>query len=472
MTVSRTSWAPEILLTPLRRNEADPIYRQLERQLRDAVRSGRLAPDTALPSTRVLASSLGVARGVVVEAYEQLVAEGYLVSRAGGSTRVARVPLVPPAEPRPATSEPPEFDFRPGQPDLREFPRGAWLRSVRRVVGGAPAERFGYLDGYGLPELRAALSAYLDRVRGTHTSPDRIVVTSGFAQGIRLIGQALRASGVRRVAVEDPWSTEYRDRLTASGLELVPIPVDDDGLRVADLERAAVRAVVLTPAHQFPTGAVLSPERRASLMAWADQVDGVIVEDDYDAEFRYDRDPIGAMQGLCAERVVYAGTASKTLAPGLRLGWLALPRALADRVAVAKKGSDHGSSAIEQLALADFIERGELDRHLRRLRTVYRRRRDAILGSLARWLPEADPCGASAGLHVLAWLPPDIDDAAVVRAAGAAGIGVQDVTSGTLLEGSRRGLIFGYGTLDEARIDAGIRRLAEVIHSDEKRAPG
>lgn len=462
MAVSRTSSAPE-LLVPLRRDDPQPLARQLEQQLREAVRSERLAPDAVLPSSRALAAEVGVARGVVVAAYEQLVAEGYLVSRPGGSTRVARVPGTP-ARPGPATTPAPfEVDFRPGRPDLREFPRAAWLKSVRRVMAEAPAASLGYLGGHGTAELREALATYLNRSRGTCISPNDIVVTTGFAQGIQVVVSALLATGARRIGLEDPYHPDYRAMIIGLGAEVVPVPIDDDGMRVELLDGLGLDAVLVTPVHQYPTGAVLSPERRAALLAWADRHDATIIEDDYDAEFRYDRDPIGAVQGLCSDRIVYAGTASKMLAPGLRLGWLAAPRRLVEPIAAAKMAADHGSSGFEQLALADFIEHGELDRHLRRVRPIYRRRRDAMLSALERHLPWAQPVGASAGLHLLAWLPAGTDDIALVARGAEAGIGLIPASTGWYCADPRPGLVLGYAATDESRIDAGVERLARLV---------
>jgi len=457
----RTSSALE-LFVPLLRHDERPLHHQLEQQLRDAVRYGRLGPDTALPSTRALASQLGVARGVVVEAYEQLVAEGYLRARPGGTTRVAHVPTRPPRRAVARGDATFAIDFRPGRPDVAQFPRTAWARSLRRILVQTPADRFSYLDGYGVPELRDALSAYLDRVRGTCTSADDIVISNGFAQGLQLVARALRDLGARRVGVEDPWNATYRGMLAASGLVVVPLPVDEQGIRIEDLDAWGVQAVVLTPAHQYPTGAVLAADRRAALIDWADRRDATIIEDDYDAEFRYDREPIGAMQGLCADRVVYAGTASKTLAPGLRLGWLALPRRLSEAVAQAKTDADHGSAALDQLALADFIEQGELDRHLRRMRAIYRTRRDALLAGLARLLPETRPSGASAGLHVLTVLPPGVAESDLVAEAAAQGIGLQGLGPAYASGGAPGGIIFGYAAVDERHIQLGLQRLATL----------
>ena len=461
MKRSRTSSARELHL-PLDRASAEPLHRQLERGLRQAVRDGRLAPSSPLPSSRVLAGQLGLSRGIVVEAYEQLVAEGYLASRPGGATRVARAAVA--AAPQRTLPAPPTFlhDFRPGRPDVTEFPRAVWLRSLRRVLSDAPSDRLSYLAGRGVPELDAALAAYLNRVRGTAADPADVVVCTGFAQGLGLTVRALRERGARIVAVEDPSDPEYRATIRAAGLDWVAIPVDAAGLDVEQLAGSRADAVVVTAAHQYPTGGVLPPERRAALVAWATRRHGTIIEDDYDAEFRYDREPIGAIQGLAPDRVVYAGSASKILAPGLRLGWLVAPPKLVEAIVAAKQAVDMGSAAIDQLAFADVLARGELDHHLRRMRPIYRGRRDALLGALAQHLPDVVPVGASAGLHLLAWLPPDLDEAAVLAAADRAGIGLAGVTGRRVAPGPG-GLIFGYGGIAEAAIDAGVRRLAEVI---------
>jgi GntR family transcriptional regulator / MocR family aminotransferase len=462
MIRTRTSSALE-LLVPLSRSDPRPLHRQLEHGLRDAIRSGRLAPASALPSSRALAGQLGVSRGIVVEAYEQLVAEGYLAARPGGITRVARATTV--TAPRPARPAPVALsvDFRPGRPDVDQFPRAAWLRSVRRVLNETPSVRFGYLDGRGTPELRAAVADYLNRVRGAAADAEDIVVCTGFAQGLRLAAQVLRAEGARRLAVEDPSDADYRAAAREAGLEVVGIPVDDAGLRVDRLVDCDADAVLVTAAHQYPTGGVLPPERRAALVAWATRRPGVVIEDDYDAEFRYDREPIGAIQGLAPERVVYAGSASKVLAPGLRLGWLVAPSRLVPAIAAAKVAADLGSPAMDQLTFADFLARGELDHHLRRMRPIYRRRRDALLDALDRHLPDVQPVGASAGLHVLAWLPQDLDEGLVVAAATAAGIGIAGLAPRRIDAAGPGGLIFGYGAIVEEAIDAGVHRLAHIV---------
>jgi GntR family transcriptional regulator/MocR family aminotransferase len=399
---------------------------------------------------------------VVVEAYEQLIAEGYLVSRQGGATRVAAGLAAAGRESR--DLEPPsfEFDFRPGRPDVAEFPRAAWLRALRRALDTAPSSRLTYLSGHGVPELRVALAAYLNRVRGTAADPADVVICSGFSQGLGLLAAALAAGGARRFAMEDPFAPEYREIVTRAGLTVVPLPVDEGGLRVELLDGANVQGVLVTAAHQYPVGAVLPPERRAALLAWARRTGGIVVEDDYDAEFRYDREPVGALQGLAPSQVVYAGSASKTLAPGLRLGWLIAPPRLVDRMTADREFIDQGSPALDQLALAEFIDQGELDRHLRRLRPVYRRRRDALLAALASHLPALRASGAAAGLHLLAWLPDGLDEARITREAARVGIAISGVTPRRVLPGPT-GLIFGYGGILEGRIEPGVRRLAAVI---------
>jgi GntR family transcriptional regulator/MocR family aminotransferase len=461
MAGSRTSSTLE-LLVPLDRTAPEPLHRQLAHALRSAIRGGRLEGGAPLPSSRALAGQLAVSRGIVVEAYEQLVAEGYLAATPGGATRVAAGAVEADRPVRPLAPAPYAFDFRPGRPDVTEFPRGAWVRSLRRALVSAPAERLTYLGGRGVPELRIALAAYLNRVRGTAADPADVVICSGFAQGVGLVARALAEAGGRRFAIEDPFDAEYRDIVRRGGLEPVPVPVDDEGIRTDLVEAAGVAGVLVTAAHQYPTGVVLSPDRRSALLGWARRTGGIVVEDDYDAEYRYDRAPIGALQGLAPASVVYAGSASKTLAPGLRLGWLVAPPALAERLIAVKEAADQGSPALDQLALADLLEHGEIDRHLRRMRPIYRRRRVALLDALARHLPRLEPVGASAGLHVLAYLPADLDEARLVRVATDAGVALSGLTPRRVAPG-RPGVVFGYGTIPEASIEPGIARLAALV---------
>ena len=404
------------LMVGLRRDGGLPLRAQLEGQLRGAVRAGRLTPGALLPSTRTLARDLGVSRGVVVDAYAQLAAEGYLVATQGAPTRVSETAVAPRgAGELPPEERPPRFDFRPGGPDVALFPRDAWAASVRRALREAPDARLDYGDPRGAPELRRALAAYLGRVRGVACEPGRVIVTSGMAQGMAILGRAVMAAGGRRVGVEDPGSGPGRAQLASTGLEPVPVAIDASGIVPAALEASAADVVLTTPAHQFPTGVVLAPERRTALIDWATATGGLVMEDDYDAEYRYDRAPVGAVQGLAPERVLYAGSVSKTLAPALRLGWLVAPEHLVERLARAKAEDDLGTPVIDQLALADFLERGGLDRHLRRTRLTYRARRDALIAALARHLPTVRPSGAAAGLHLVAHLPGGTDEPTVLR---------------------------------------------------------
>ncbi len=463
MTRSRTNSGE--LLVELRRESTVPLHQQLESGIRERIREGLLRADAVMPSTRALATDLGLSRGVVVEAYQQLVAEGYLISRAGGYTQVAPAAARASAEAgtRKRPSGPPRIDFKYSRPDVTQFPRAAWLRSIRKVLDETPHTTLAYLDGRGTEELRVALADYLNRVRGTSARPENMLICNGFAQGSRLLLQVLAAAGFRRLAVEDPSDNELRDVAATAGLESVGVPVLETGLDVDALERSGADVVLVTAAHQFPTGAVTSAETRAALVEWAVRRDALIIEDDYDAEYRYDREPIGAMQGLAPDRVIYAGTASKTLAPGLRLGWLILPSRLAETMATAKFVDDRGSSVLDQLTFADFVARGEFDRHLRRMRPRYRQLRDTLVDRLADRLPDLEPIGVSAGLHVMAWLPPDLAEADVMKAALDRGLGVYGLKPYWVDNAGPDGLVFGYGSLTESAVVEGIDLLADTI---------
>jgi GntR family transcriptional regulator/MocR family aminotransferase len=444
------------LLVVLDRTSSQPLRVQLEEQLREGVRSGRLHAGTTLPSSRALAAELGVARGVVVEAYGQLVAEGFLVAHRGAATRVARVaPMEPPAPALAARLSPARFDFRAEAADRGAFPRRAWLAAARRALADAPDVDLGYGAWEGAPALRTALAAYLGRTRGVVAEPERIVVTAGITQAIAMLAAILRRRGARRVVVEDPGFWQHRTVLERAGLELVPVAVDEAGLRTDALPPAA--AALVTPAHQMPTGAVLAPARRAQLLDWAAAHDALVLEDDYDGEYRYDREPVGALQGLDAGHVVYMGSTSKTLAPALRLGWMVLPSDLVATLAHERGWTDGGSPVLDQLTLAAFVERGELDRHLRRMRLRFRRRHDAVVVALARHLPEAQVGGAAAGLHVTVALAPDTDVEAVVARAAQRGVGIFAARHGVPL------LLVGYANIADAAIDRGVRELAAAV---------
>jgi len=443
-----------------------PLHEQLERRLRDDVRAGRLAAGARLPSSRGLAAALGISRGVVSEAYGQLVAEGYLTTRQGAPVTVAGAvrSAAPPISAR-SLVERHAYDLRPGRPDLAGFPRDAWLRSLRAAWREAPIDAIDYPDPRGLPELRESLAGYLGRARGAAVDPEQTLVTTGFTQALALVCRWLHAQGIERVGVEDPGWHGHRLAIEQAGLEVVPVPVDGEGLHVGALAASGVAAVVVTPAHQFPTGMVMSPNRRATLVDWAEDGDRLIVEDDYDAELRYDRTRRGALQGLAAERVVHIGSASKRLAPGLRLGWMLAPSWLAWPLASAKAVEDAGSEVVSQLALRDFIERGELDRHLRRMRLRYADRRAALLAAVARYLPGAEAHDSSAGLFELVWLPEGADEAALVAAAQERSVGVEGLALHSFSGQAPPGLVLGFAGMPEAALDRAVALLGEAMPS-------
>jgi GntR family transcriptional regulator/MocR family aminotransferase len=435
---------------------------RVENALRDAIRSGLLAAGTRLPASRGLCVQLGVSRGVVVDAYAQLTAEGYLRARQGAGTTVAPgggrtgAPALVLA-PRPPTVR---YDLSPFVPALDAFPRSAWRAALSRALRAAPDERLGLPDGAGTPELRRALASYLARSRGVRGSADQVIVCNGLRQGIGLLWSTLATTGARRIAVEHPGWPGMAQTAFDAGLEVVPVPVDAQGLVVERLaEHEGIDAVAVAPAHQYPSGAVMPPSRRAALVAWAQQREALIVEDDYDAQFRYDRQPIGPLQGLAPQRVAYGGSASKSLAPGLRLGWLVVPAQLVEPIAALQRRRGGMPAALEQLALGDVIERGELDRHLRRQRRRYRRQRDVLLQALDERLPEVEVKGAAAGLFVLLRLPAGASEAAVLRHARA---------SGLALEGSgadEPAIVVGYGNLAEAAVAAAVEALAASVRA-------
>jgi GntR family transcriptional regulator/MocR family aminotransferase len=455
-TKEGTSYGPE-LLVGLRGGRRRA---QLEDRLRELVREGTLAAGSRMPSSRALAGDLGVSRRLVVDAYAQLLAEGYLVSRQGAGTYVAETTAIADGAPPEQPAGSPQFDFFPGAPDLSAFPRTLWLRAMRDVLRSAPDGALAYPDARGAPELRGALSDYLRRVRGVVAEPDAIVVCSGATQGLALLGRALVAQGVRDIDVEDPGLPPHRAVLQYAGLRVRGVGVDEQGLQVDALRAGAVLA---TPAHQCPTGVVLSPRRRGELVRWAG-AGGLVIEDDYDAEFRYDRAPLGALQGLAPEHVVYMGTVSKTLAPGMRLGWLVLPQSINDAVAQAKALDDLGCPVLDQLVLARLLTTSAYDRHLRRARRRNRARRDALITAVARELPQAHVSGISAGLHALVRLPHAVGVHELVGAAEQRSLRVYPLEFHRI-EPARQtdALVMGYANLSEPAIGEGVRRLAEVL---------
>jgi GntR family transcriptional regulator / MocR family aminotransferase len=463
---------PADLLVELDRARPRSLRSQLERGLRQAIVGGSLLPGTALPPSRVLAAEIGVSRSLVVGAYEQLVIEGYLESRQGSGTRVRGQDF---GGDRAATglgSEP----FWPlplnrdgkmptsGLPDPALFPRSDWLRHYRDALREVPDSGLLYPPPRGAQELRAALTAYLGRVRGVRATPEQVVICGGFSQGLMLLCRALGARGVTRIAMEDPGFLLHRKIIEASGLEPVPIPVDGRGMQTARLAGLDVGAVLLSPAHSYPSGAALSADRRVRLLEWARRSGGLVIEDDYDAELRYDRTPVGALQGLDPERVVYGGTVSKVLSPALRLGWIVAPPQLAGDIIRVRLLEDFAAETLGQLALARFIDSGAFARHLRRVRPVYRARRDRLLAALSSHLPEIRPNGAAAGLHLLLRLPAGLDPDAVATAAVRHGIQLEHAIGHWFDRATAPPtLLIGYGPLRESALAAGIKALADDI---------
>jgi GntR family transcriptional regulator / MocR family aminotransferase len=465
MSNERTTSSLDLLVT-VDRQAGIPLRAQLEEQLRAAIRSGRLAPEMTLPSTRALARALGVTRGLIVDCYTQLQAEGYLTARPGAATQVAGGATVPEG-PGEVAEEPtrPRFDFRPASPDPSLFPRRDWAAAWRDAIRQAPDAAFGYGDPRGASELRRALAGYLGRVRGVHADPRRIVICAGFTHGKNLVWRVLRARGASRVALEDPGQPDVRRSVLRAGMTPVPIPVDELGLRVDSLYRVKADAVLVTPAHQFPTGAVLAPERRLALRDWARETGGVIFEDDYDAELRYDREPVGALQGLAPDAVIYCGSASKALGAGLRIGWLVCPPDWLDEVAEEKRAEDRGSPILDQLTFANLVATGRFDRHLRRARTHYRARRDVLAESLARLAPHITLTGVAAGIQAVANLPAEADERELVTAAAERNVGLYGMSAYRSNPASGPpALVLGYARLSESTIPLATAQIADLLN--------
>jgi GntR family transcriptional regulator / MocR family aminotransferase len=470
MTIQWSGLSPELLLQ-LDRGSRQPLRSQLEAGLRAAIRSGRLADGERLPSSRELARELGVSRGLVQECYSQLLSEGYLTSQTGSGTRVAPGAQVAAPGPAQRPAPPPRLiaDFRDGVPDLASFPRGDWVWATRKACTNVAAPDLDYGDPRGSVALRRVLAGYLRRVRAAAADPEHMIVSTGFAQGINLVLRALAQAGVRCAAFEDPGygSTETDETLRAAratGLRVVHAPVDGLGIDVGALAASGAQVAVVTPAHQSPTGVVLAAPRRHALVDWARRNDAFIAEDDYDSEFRYDREPIGVLQGLAPGRVFMIGTASKALAPAVRLGWVLAPPALAAAVAAEKEMSDRGSSTLDQLALAALLESGRYDRHLRGMRARYARRRGALITSLARHAPGVPLTGLAAGFHAVAHLPASADERAVVAAARERLVGLYGMSSYRATGGAvPPQLVLGFGNVGERAIEPGIAAVADLL---------
>ncbi|CAM5375562.1 PLP-dependent aminotransferase family protein [Streptomyces griseorubiginosus] len=465
MRVSQTNLAGDLLLD-LDRPGGGPLHERVKRALRAAIRSGRVEVGTALPPSRQLAADLGCSRWAVTEAYGQLVAEGYLEARSGSATRVRWAGDEDTGPGRPTARRDPvaRFDLAPGLPDLRAFPRRRWAEAVRAQVATTAFTEFGYPPPGGHARLRGLLADYLGRSRGVSTSARDVTVCLSVTDAVRRICHVLRADGITAVGCEEPGWTRLREVIRAAGLEPVPVRVDGGGLRTGDLAgHTGLRAVLTAPAHQFPLGTVLVPERRAALLDWARRVDGVVLEDDYDAEFRYDRRPVAALQGMDPSRVILLKSLSKTLSPALGIGWIVAPSRWTD-VLHRTDLTAAQPPVLDQLAFAALLESGGYDRHLRACRKRYRDRRDALVGALAERLPDAPVSGVAAGLHLLLRLPAGTDPAAVVRAATARSLRVADLAAyHATADHSEQGLVLGYGNLADGMVTEAVRLLGETI---------
>ena len=479
-----------------------PVPASMARKICDAIKgqiaSGLFSPGARLPSTRALAAEWGVSRTTVTAAYEQLLAEGYLESRQGARTQVARELSTPTASPaQPGAAERPgrlsafgqrlaDFpplppvgnqrlvaDFRYGDLAASDFPRLAWRKAVTgALMRGQTRLRYG--DPCGSPDLRAALQGYLWRARGLRCTAEQIVVVNGSQQGLDLCARLLLDPGDRAV-MEDPGYTLARQVFLAAGAQVVPIAVDREGMRTDGLPSAA-RLAYATPSHQFPLGGVMPAGRRRELLAWAQRASAYVIEDDYDSEYRFDISPVPPLAALGgAERVIYLGTVSKTLSPTLRLGYLVLPPALVTTFAVAKRVADRHTPSLEQEALTKLIETGAYERHVRRVRRANAERRAALMAALARTLPgTVTLAGTDAGLHVVAWLEgvPRAAEAGFVSRAAEAGLGLYPISplydrAGSTPRSDRAGLVLGYAALPVSTIEKGIELLAELIRAQQ-----
>jgi len=446
----------------------------LEESLRLAIQQGRLAAGTRLPSSRTLAGDLELSRGTVAAAYDQLIAEGYLLARQGAGTQVADLADASSAQaqvPHMRGGTTPRLDLRPGVPDIGAFPVPMWLRWARKALNDAPTEAYGYGSRGGRNELRSLLVDYLGRTRGVLARPEQIIVTTGSTQSVSLLSAALASTGVTTVAMEDPCFGYHRDVARWGGQCVVPLPVDGHGAVTESLGTGALSgagAAIVTPAHQYPTGVTLHPARRQALTAWARETGGLVIEDDYDGEFRYDRQPIGAVQGTAPEHVAYLGTTSKALGPGLRLGWAVLPHQLVEPVKNAKLYTDHSTNGITQLTMAECIASHGYDRQIRQSRQRYRRRRDALVAALeplAPCLGRPLVTGVPAGLQALVRLPDDgPSDDEVVELAAAEGLALEGLGRHWHSPGPHpQGLIVGFCRPSERTYPAAVALLTRVL---------
>ena len=442
------------------------LRRQLESALRAAIRSGRLAPGSVMPPSRDLADQLGVSRGVVVDSYAQLGAEGYLSARRGAGTRVA---VLSAAGARPARRQmsPPEYfryELRPGTPDFHAFPRARWKAALVRALRELPDMRLSYAGHSGAHELRNAVAGYLARLRGVVVDAEYVVICCAASQALTMLWHVLGRRGARRVAIEDPGWRWQRFTVEDAGLEAVPVRVDEQGMVVSELAAADVDAVVMTPAHHYPTGTVMTAERRSALIAWARERQALIVEDDYDAEYRFGAEPMASLQGLAPDLVAFVGTTSKTLAPALRLAWMVPPPHLIDEVEQVMLVTGVSPPTLDQVALATFIESAALERHLRAMRRRYRAKRETLVDALGKRLPQVRVSGTAAGLHLLAWLPDGADEHGTAMRARRSGVGLHELHRHcTTHAPSPPALLLGFAFPTESDLVAATSLLAQAI---------
>ncbi len=464
MSLTHAPRSDEASWWTLERLPGETLRAALERTLREAILTGALRHGVRLPASRRLSRELGVSRGVVTDAYDQLASQGFLITRPRSAPVVAHIFRTSVAASTPESSAPaPRHDLTPTTPDVTLFPLARWLTTAQRVGRAVELRALDYGEHLGERELRDALADHLGRTRGVIIDPDCLLVTQGTAQGVDLVLRVLRSRRAERFAVEDPSFATQHERVQAAGLTLVAQPTDEHGLVIDGL---VADAVLVTPAHQFPTGSVLSGERRRQLLAWARATNGLIIEDDYDAEFRYEQEPVRALQGLAPGHVAQIGTVSKTLAPGLRLGWLAGPPDLIDEAARQKRLTDDFSPVLDQLTLAAFLRSGEYDRHVRKARRAYRARRHAMLGALTTHLPELEITGIAAGMHLLLRLPLWVDDAVLCERAEEARIRVAPLSSFYVGSPYARGLVIGYGRIHRAAIQPAVKTLAAIVRAE------
>lgn len=472
----------------------EPLFRQVYGGIREAILAGTLRGGERLPSTRDLAEQLGISRTVVVSAYDQLLAEGYATGRTGsgtyvaekletsrgkrGTTRARKAALrlsrygnavrgAASAVDTPRRQEPvPRYDFANGRSDLGTFPFAVWRRLLLRQAREASVRQFEYGSALGNLALRKAICGHLRRSRAVECEPEEVIIVNGAQQALDLVIRVLVEPG-ERVAIEDPHYNGAREAFRAAGARLCGVPVDRDGLNPALLPDDA-RMAFVTPSHQFPTGAILPLERRLALLAWARRRNAVILEDDYDGEFRYDGRPLESLQGLDTEgRIVYLGTFSRTVYPSLRIGYLVAPPSLVPTLTAAKWLSDLHSSTLEQETLAKFIESGFYERHLRRLRRRNTARRAALLEAIGRHLGDrVEVTGDGAGAQVMLWPKARVSEAGVIQKAARLGVGIYSIAH-CYLEGGkserRAGFVLGYASLKEREIREGIRLLGTVL---------